>query len=234
MKQKILVFVVIFTLINTGMVFANAAEPPSITIIVDGNVSDLKIEFVSGDKRQEAMVRHKAGETYFLMFFDMTFTTVEAIHITDGDVDYRLEMDNLSQYNNVFRLDYEKGILKSGKGILRSLKLISLRLFLTLIVEGGVFVLFGFRDDDSLKIFLAINLLTQGFLNIWINTMHPFEYYGIIFGLIFAEVIILSVEMAAFLKFMDEQGKGITAAYVVVANMASLIFGIFIIPSLAI
>lgn len=54
-------------------------------------------------------------------------------------------------------------------------------------------------------VFIIINLITQGALNIWINTAHPFESYIILY-LIFAEYIILIVELLGLTFLIKETG----------------------------
>jgi hypothetical protein len=99
-----------------------------------------------------------------------------------------------------------------------------MRVVLTLIVEGLVFFLLGFRTRRSWTVFLIVNLVTQGALNLWINTV-TYNDYSLFFGLIFYEFVIIIVEMVAFLGLLKEHGKWRRALYVLLANILSLLGG---------
>ena len=93
----------------------------------------------------------------------------------------------------------------------------------TLVVEGLLLWLFGFRTRRDWLVFLLVNLVTQAGLHLWIGTSlvsvgsHPLYYLV----LVVAEVPILLVELAAYLFLLKEHGKGRRAAYAVCANLAS-------------
>ena len=101
--------------------------------------------------------------------------------------------------------------------------LIALRVMFTLIIEGFIFFLFGYREKRSWLVFLVVNILTQGGLNAMITGPGLGAYWMI--GFIFGELVILIVEMIAFLKLVREHKKSRTALYTVVANAASLVLG---------
>ncbi len=235
MYKKIVVSLLIFILLSSVITYANSAEVPSVVIIVDDAPYDLEITFITDDEEIKSDKSTKRSEMYFsLGMYDLKSNEIKSIRMTSSTDTFLLDFDGLTKYNSVFRLNYEDRTLKQGKGVLRSIKLILTRVFLTLIIEGCVFYLFGFRDDDSIMIFLVINLLTQGFLNLWINTLQPLDYYGVIMTLVIAEFIIVVLELIGFLKYIDEKGKFTISAYVITANLVSMILGMIIIPSLPI
>lgn len=97
----------------------------------------------------------------------------------------------------------------------------------TLLVEGVLLWLFGFRSKRDWLVFLFINLVTQAGLHLWIGTdlvsagSHPMYYLV----LVVAEIPILLVELIAYLFLLGEYGKGRRAAYAVCANLASYAAG---------
>ena len=97
----------------------------------------------------------------------------------------------------------------------------------TLIVEGVLLWLFGFRARRDWLVFLIVNLATQAGLHLWIGSgamaagSHPL-YYLI---LLVAEVPILLVEMLAYMFLLKEHGKGRRALYALCANAASYAAG---------
>ena len=99
----------------------------------------------------------------------------------------------------------------------------------TLIVEGVLLWLFGFRARRDWLVFLIVNLATQAGLHLWIGSgamaagSHPLYYLV----LIVAEVPILLVEMLAYMFLLKEHGKARRALYALCANAASYALGYF-------
>lgn len=97
----------------------------------------------------------------------------------------------------------------------------------TLVVEGILLWLFGFRAKRDWLVFLLVNLVTQAGLHLWIGAnlvsvgSHPLYYLV----LVVAEVPILLAELMAYLFLLKEHGKGRRAAYAVCANLASYAAG---------
>ncbi len=229
-SNKILTAVVLVILIAiaiTSVSFANAAEPPSIVIIVPWAPDDLEISVFSDGEYEKATKVDKTIETYFAFYIHgLKSSSDYKVKINTEDKDFEIILnEQLKTYNNIFTLDLEKQTLKPGKLFSRTIALVSFRIILTLIIEGFVFFLFGYRQKKSWVIFLIINLLTQGTLNFWLSGFTPFSSYGIFFGLIFAEFWIFVVEMIALSFFITEQRTRKTILYVLIANLASLVVG---------
>lgn len=100
------------------------------------------------------------------------------------------------------------------------------RLILTLVIEIGIALLFGFTIKNSGKILLKTNLLTQILLNIAIPWM-GFSYGMLVALLIFMvmEIFIIMFETIIYAKYLTEKSKGRRITYGVLANTASLIIG---------
>jgi len=97
--------------------------------------------------------------------------------------------------------------------------------------EGIIFWLFRFRQKRSWYIFLAINLVTQGVLNILLNSKGLMPSY-LIFSLILGELFVFAAEMIAFPIFIKEHKKSRILIYAFIANLISLIAGGYIISVL--
>jgi hypothetical protein len=110
---------------------------------------------------------------------------------------------------------------------------VSLRIALTLLIEGIVFWLFGFRNKRSWIVFLAINLITQGALNIWLNGFLPLGSYLVV-SLVFGEILVFIAEIIVFLALVKEHRHRRTLLYVSTANFLSLFAGGYIITVLPI
>ncbi len=215
---------IIFPFINVS--FANSAEPPSILIIVPNAPDDLEIEILSEDSYINAKKTDKIIEKYYAFYYrDLKNLDSYVLKISSENTNFEIPLEyKLKTYNNVFMLDLKEQTLTSGKSLSRTMKLVSLRVFLTLIIESIIFLIFGYRQKKSWLYFLVINLFTQGFLNIWLNGLSPVVGYAL-FALIFGEILVLIAELIAFSILTKEKSRIITFSYVLLANLASLIIG---------
>lgn len=238
-KRSLVLFCLLFITISIIPVYANAAELPSITIIVEGKDAEVIVDFLNDGKVIEddgygnISKRSLFNETYFVFYDDRTDTdTTISIRVTTPTETYEIETDSATtNYYTIYRLDQEKQLLEEGKGLKRSLVLVSTRVFITLVVEGLILYLFGFREKRTWIIFLVVNLLTQGGLNIWMNTSHMFESY-LFLNLIFTEIFILIAEIMLLIPNIKEKKSNRVLAFVFTANFFSLIVGIKLIAVL--
>jgi hypothetical protein len=216
----------------TDICSANAAEPPSIIIIVPNAPQDLEITIGT----TEASRTEKSLESYF-SFYSYSFQAdVYTLTVTDGEETFEITTAApLDKYNNIYTLDLAGRTLTAGELPSRNIILVTVRVLLTLLLEAMVFFLFGYRQKVSWIIFLSVNLVTQGALFIWLNSLSYTPLTGsfyIILTMIFAEILILIIEMAIFLIFIKEHRRLRTAGYVLAANLLSLILGGYLITVL--
>jgi hypothetical protein len=223
MKLKLIIILVVLLLLTSGtIVFANAAESPSIIVVIPNAPDDLEISLIVDDETIEPNVSSKFFERRY-MFYAHDLKSVN---------DYVLKIDHkkveintrLQTYNNLFYYDLEDQTLTPGKSLPRTIAFTALRILLTIAIEALIFYLFGFRDKNSWIIFIVVNLITQGTLNIWLNSFSPVTGY-IIFSLVFGEIFVFIFEEIAMLKLIKEQRKLVTFFYVFIANFCSLYFG---------
>lgn len=213
---------------------ANSAEPPSLVILISNPPDDLSIVLVSNENQPEAIVRRIAWEGYYVFYSrDMQTGGEYTFKVTTNGESYECTLGApLQRYNNVVTLDLSNRELTPGKYPFRSVLLVSIRLLLTLLLEGIIFWLFRFRQKRSWFIFLAINLVTQGALNIWLNSGGSLMPSYLIFSLIIGEVFVFTAEMIAFPILIKEHKKSRILIYAFIANLISLIAGGYIISVL--
>ena len=99
----------------------------------------------------------------------------------------------------------------------------------TLIIEGILLWLFGFRAKRDWLVFLIVNLVTQAGLHLWIAadlvSIGDSALQHMV--LLVAEVPILAVELAAYVFLLQEHSRLRRAAYAACANIASYALGYF-------
>jgi len=231
--------------------YANSAEPPAMTIIVPNGPDDLNLSIRFPDDSELEPVRlrksSRAWESYFRFFYnDTRYSGPRSRDLFDGavlvavsgqktfEVDFPVEA--MRVYNGVLTLDFEVETLSVGTVPGREAKLVAMRVVTTLVIEGLIFFAFGYRKPVSWVVFLAVNLLTQGALNLSLSGVSVMWSGYWLFGLIFYEFFIFIIEMVAFgliLRKIEQSGvKAVACAFV--ANLLSLLVGGFMLSVLPI
>ena len=234
LKRLILIIVLplIIVIGGTSLCFANLLPPPTVSIIVSNAPKDLELSIDSVKANRIANI-FDSYYTFYLKFDDIN---PSMLAISSGGGTFEIALPQLQKYNNVFRLDIGSRTLIAGASRFRAYQFALITLMLTLLIEGALFFLFGYRKRSSWVVFLIVNIITQGLLYVWLNiTFYPLvdSYFApILFSLIGGEFLVFIFEIIAFLIFIRERPRLQTFLYVIVANLASLIAGGFILNAL--
>lgn len=218
----------------TTVAYANSAEPPGFTVIVSNPPEDLSLSlrFEGGGKTEAIPLykEQKAWEAYYRFFYhtapiarDNLDGVILIVQSSEKNFECSLPAATFKTYNNLLTLDMDTKNLTMGQPPLRVPLLVAMRIILTLVIEGAVFFLFGYRKRESWIAFLAINIVTQGALNAMLTGPGLGSYWW--FGFVFGEIVILTVELIAFINSVKEFRKRRAVLYTVTANLASLILG---------
>lgn len=223
-------------------VFANSAEPPCLTIVVVDAPEDLELSLVDADGAEtvqlEKLRSSRGWETYFRYFYNHNFRFGEDVELTElrlavthsGETAY-LAMPALAyeHYNNVVMLDLDAMALQRELYPGRMTLIIGLRVVLTLLIEGILFWVFGYREKHSWGMFICINLLTQLFLNLLIGSA-SMDSYVLVFYYLLEAVIILAETIAFPLALREKRIRAIP--YAIIANLVSMFVGGLMIANL--
>ena len=163
------VLLILVTYTSNVPVYANAAEPPAIVIIVADAPSDLKVsvyfdadaKFVEGRKTINAIESQiKFNQR------DLPENTDYVFEVRYGTERFEITLDKpVNTYHATYSLDLKDKTLIKGETLKRNVTLFGLRVSLTLLIESAIFWLLGFRERRTWLIFLVMNLMTQGVLN---------------------------------------------------------------------
>ena len=219
----------VFTTVFSVPVYANSAAPPSLTIVVL-NAPD-EIEIYSADGNEKAHREFSLSDTLFRFYEGETFQNAIVIRAEGRETLFELPAENISGYDKYAVLDYKTMELSVGQPAWRAPLLIFLRVSFTLIIEGVIFLLFGFRTKRDAAVFLAINILTQAALNVIILTETNTAFLMV--ELIFLEIIIFIIEAVAYCLIFTERSKAERVVFSFIANLASLFIGgaaIYLLP----
>jgi len=233
-KKRLILIVALSMLIAlVSVCYGNSAEPPSILIIVPNAPEDLEVSIGSGNTNMMANIRDKVIEKYYAFYSsELRIAKDYTVCVSTRESSFEIVLEKpLKKYNNIYTLNLADKTLKPGKLLSRSIILVSMRIIMTLAIEAIIFWLFGFRNKKSWIVFLIINIITQGALNIWLNGSAPLTSY-LVFSLIFMEFFVIIAEIIAFLAILKERGRGRTLLYVIAANFLSLLAGGYIITVL--
>ena len=131
----------------------------------------------------------------------------------------------LKRYRVELTLDWERGSLELDEPDLGNVILGAIgRLLLTLLLEGGVFYLFGYRRKGSWILFLVVNLLTQGALSymmslkIWNMGVLWLSFWAV-------EGYITLLEAAVYCLLLREHKNGQAVLCAICANGVSAALG---------
>lgn len=122
-------------------------------------------------------------------------------------------------FNETLTIHYGSGELSYGLPAWRAPLLISIRLAAVLLVEGLIFFLKGYSRARSWLMFVLINLVIHGLLNVFCNGwifVNP-DYYTLFFIAIFVSFVF---EIACFLLLVDEGSSDEMIDYLIPANLA--------------
>ncbi len=201
MKKTLYIFLTVMLLFSmTVPVFANSAEPPAIIIISTDLPREavLTLEVpVSGEVDFRRCYRvDKLWESQYKLWlpFDLDSLDNAQLRITVGEESFTCQLPVTAHtHRSVFTLNYREKSLTEGQLGWRQPLLTAIRILLTLLTEGLVFLLFGFKKKRSWGVFIVLNLLTQGWLNIVINS-YAFNSGYWVFNFLLIELAIFLIE----------------------------------------
>jgi len=235
MIALITVLLILLTFTSNVPAYANAAEPPAIVIIVADAPSDLKVSvyfdadalFIEGRKTINAIESQiKFNQR------DLPENTDYVFEVRYGTQRFEITLDKpVNTYHATYTLNLKDKTLIKGETLKRNVTLVGLRVSLTLLIESAIFWLLGFRERRTWLIFLIMNLMTQGVLNLMLAT-NPVSASYVIFGLIFGEIFVFIVEWIVTLSLIIEHSQAKRFVTVTLANVASLILGGYLISIL--
>jgi len=224
MKKLVAVITALAAVIALALpAFANSAELPSISVIVNGAPYDLDVRLGLEDGDIAAPTRMKRNnEDYIFEFFRNG--SYEKLIVSYGGESFEVPCSWRDYgYHPIVTLNLKERTVTEGSPAIRTVPLIILRIALTLLIEGGIFYLFGYRKKRSWIIFVITNLVTQGALNV-VLAGRNFVYLWFI-ALFVLEILIWLFETLVFVIFLKEKQKLEAVVYTFLANLASLVLG---------
>lgn len=237
-RRLLAALVLVFLL--APMAAANSAEPPCLTVLVTGAPSDLSLslEFVGFSRSDgtpavfEPDLELRAWERVYRFFWGGWYSLPDEamehaqLCLSAGDDSFTCPVPatSLRGYNQVLSIQYKTQTLQSEAALAwRAPLLVAMRVVLTLTLEGLVLYLAGYRQRRSWIIFLVVNLITQGLLNLAVQG--PNSMYTAYLVLMFGEPLVFLLEMIIFALALRERSHLRAAATSLLANLLSLAAG---------
>jgi len=215
--------------------FANAAEPPGLTVIVNNPPDGLTLSLqLDNEDTAPLVAEHRFWEGQYKFYYhdipgsrDYIKNAVLTVSGSGADIQLPIPREYFG-YNNQVTLNLKTNELIQGQAPLRAPLLTAMRVILTLVIEGAVLYAFGYRTRQSLIVFLILNLITQTALNVVF--IGADAYWFILYVII--EIGIFLLEGAVCKDRLTEHGKKRAILYSITANAASLFLGGWMISSL--
>jgi len=235
----IIITVLVLTALFALPSSANSAEPPSLIVLVIGAPADLELYLDNApddDIAPVKMLKTKSGWESCFRFYRHEFPgsdfpgsidleTPLLIAKSGGEEKTEVLSNTHLQkmYSILVTLDYDTMTVTADQPAWRVPLLVAMRVVLTLIIEGAVFFLFGYRKKRSWVCFLCLNLITQAALNLTITGPIAPTYWMI--GYIFGEAVIFITESIVMCKAVTEHSRERAVLYALSANTLSLLLG---------
>ena len=125
--------------------------------------------------------------------------------------------------------DWEANTVRDATpSVLRFFIRLAATLIPTLIVEGILFWLFGFREKHSWLVFAAVNVFTQICLHLAVGptmTISGWHFLNYFLLMLIPELIIWAAEAAAYAALLREHGRSRRIGYALLANAVSFAVG---------
>lgn len=212
---------------------ANSAEPPSLIILVDDPFRTMTMTLYDDTRVIQPSVYETLWERKFS--FHQLYRSKQqqfTLSIKTPEKSYTLQIPRLTQrYRTLYKFNPGSGELEKDLPIWRNGVLTAIRLTSTLLIEGAVFYFLGFRNKNSWMMFLLINLVTQGALNLWLNSLGYMEGY-LILALVFGELFVFGTEVLAYAIYIEEKSVLRRVGAALLVNAVSLVLGGYLILNL--
>ena len=142
-------------------------------------------------------------------------------------------------FDSYFTVDlsaYDTDPIMASKSYDYTWEIISLvaRIVLTIALEQGIALLFGYREKKVLTFLAVINIVTQVTLNVALNIInYNSGALTFTFSYVLFEIIVFAIEAVAYAAILKkfskkEQKKGRAVGYAFIANAASFAFGLWL------
>ncbi len=229
MKKRLFAFCMIILMLSIhGIALANSAEPPGLTVIVHNPPEGLKLSLQLDTRDTVPLVAERRFWEGQYRFYYHDFPggkdNIKNAALTvayPGAVIYLPVPEEYFGYNKQITLDLKTNEIIQGQNPLRAPLLTAMRVLLTLIIEGVLLFVFGYRARRSILLFLILNIITQTSLNILFIGARG--YWFLLYVLV--EVLIFIVEILIYRSRLTEHSKKRAVLYGLAANAASLILG---------
>ena len=233
-----LIFALLIIVTTAPMAFANSGGPYSLTVIVEAPPDGLNFSILLADGTDTgSLYGSKRGRevSYTYYFFEKNDLDGAAVQIRANELILDCPIPVLKHFNDTMLLDIESGRFSQGKLAFRAVKLVSARVFFTLIIEGFVFLMFLYRTKRSWFVFASVNLVTQSLFNVFLFSS-GISKFAVFYGLVLLpiELVIIIVEAVLFVLLLKEHTHRRAAGFAAVGNITSWLLGILLISFLAI
>ncbi len=211
-----------------NVLYANSAPPPRVVIVVSDAPRNLEL-FIG---QTQASRDNRLTVTYFVLHPYFEKVTEFQLTVVTGNDSFELPLEGVSYtYNNVYSLDLDSRTLTSGPPSSRFIWA-PITIVLTLALEGLVFFLFRYRTRKSWLIFAIVNVLTQIGMYIWLSQNFIFLEPYILLDFVIAEILVLVIEIIAFVILLREHGRLRAFSYAFISNIFSLFAGGYLLMTL--
>lgn len=175
----------------------------------------------------EVRVTYRYPKEFKVIVFDETNNKVfvtKAISqkAFDSNMEITIDYDD-TKYPNITLINDDIQI-KENHNISRGSLSLALRIVITILVEIFILFLFQYRNRKSYHIVGVTNFITQTILSVFLFvTMYINGLFDYIFFFIVGEIIVITIELLVYRKFLKEIEGNRYVLYALVANLATIL-----------
>jgi len=230
--------------VQTPVTPVQSTDGAKLTVIVEFPPKDLTLSVNFADPGAGSEVpllkTQLWGEANFRLFFADYSTIQEAnrgvsfLIASSAEKSFVVKLPQFDFFaeDNVVTLNFTDQTLMMGQAPGRAPALFAIHVGLALLLEGLIFLAFGYRKLKSWLVFLVTNLITQALINfVLIFKIGVDGSYAGLFGsaviltLLLAAVVFIVAEALIYIKMLTEQADSRAVTYAVAANLASMALG---------
>ena len=161
------------------------------------------------------------------------------LYFPETDTFYVSQVYERYAFDSYFTVDlsaYDTDPIMASKSYDYTWEIISLvaRIILTILLELGIALLFGYREKKIFTFLAVVNIITQVTLNVALNIVnYNSGSMTFTFSYVLYEILVFAIEAAAYAVLLKkfstkEQKKGKAVGYAFIANAASFAFGLWL------
>lgn len=226
MRKRILCIALFFIF----LFLSSCSAPYRTLIIISTNAPhDIEISPISGEAKS-GEVRHVAWKTYYYVYLEHSVSDV-TLSINGSGEKFELEVEYPPALHTTATMDFARREISQGR--MPDFLSIFISVGVALLLEAFIFYAFGFRKKRSWLLYIAVVIILQCLLRLYVYNCFP-DVSLLLFVLIIGTLIISPLKATVLTLFIKEHKVARRIICILFADFTSLASGSILITLLPI